>query len=70
MAKEKPTWYETPAVQDMMTSLGGKAVRGVMSNYFSANLLTGKVGLIGFSKLRLMPIFVVPFPCHICTALN
>ena len=50
MAKEKPTWYETPAVQDMMTSLGGKAVRGVMSNYFSANLLTGKVGLIGLTE--------------------
>ena len=50
MAKEKPTWYETQAVQDMMGSLGGKAVRGVMSNYFSANLLTGKVGLIGLTE--------------------
>jgi alcohol dehydrogenase class IV len=50
MVKENPTWYETQAVQDMMGSLGGKAVRGVMSNYFSANLLTGKVGLIGLTE--------------------
>ncbi len=50
MVREKPTWYETPAIQDMMTSLGGKAVRGVMSNYFSANILAGKVGLIGLTE--------------------
>ncbi|MFX1339398.1 MAG: iron-containing alcohol dehydrogenase [Promethearchaeota archaeon] len=47
MARQNPTWYETPAVQEMLSSLGGKAVRGVMSNYNSAKLLTGKVGLIG-----------------------
>ncbi len=47
MVNVKPTWYETQAVKDMMGSMGGKAVRGVMSNYFSSRLYTGKLGLIG-----------------------
>jgi len=47
MVKEKPTWYETPAVKDMMASMGGKAVRGVMSNYFSSRIYSGKLSLIG-----------------------
>ena len=49
MVKEQPTWYESETVQNSMGNLGGKAVRGVMSNYFSARLLTGKVGLIGLT---------------------
>jgi len=47
MDKEQPTWYETQAVQDSMGNLGGKAVRGVMSNYLSSNIYSGKLGLIG-----------------------
>lgn len=47
MVKEQPTWYETQAVQDSMASMGGKAVRGVMSNYLSSNIYAGKLGLIG-----------------------
>ncbi len=47
MVKEKPVWYEAQAVKDMMGSLGGKAVRGVFTNYISSRIYTGKVGLIG-----------------------
>jgi alcohol dehydrogenase class IV len=50
MVKETPTWYETQAVQDMMASMGGKAVRGVMSNYFASNIFAGKLGLIGVTE--------------------
>lgn len=46
MAREKPAWYETPAVKDMMLSMGGKAVRGVMSRYYSSKIHAGKLGLI------------------------
>lgn len=46
MASEKPAWYETQVVKDMMGTMGGKALRGVMSNYFSSRIYTGKLGLI------------------------
>ncbi len=44
---KKIAWYETQVVKDAMGSMGGKAVRGVMSNYFSSNIYAGKLGLIG-----------------------
>ncbi len=46
MSRENPTWYETQTVKDMFSTMGGRAVRGVMSNYFSSRVYTGKLGLI------------------------
>jgi alcohol dehydrogenase class IV len=46
LSQENPAWYEAQAVKDMMATMGGKALRGVMSNYFSSRIYTGKVGLI------------------------
>lgn len=44
--REKPAWYETQMIKNSMAALGGRAVRGVMSNYFSSRIYTGKLGLI------------------------
>lgn len=44
--REKPAWYETQIVKNSMAALGGRAVRGVMSNYFSSRIYTGKLGLV------------------------
>ncbi len=38
-------WYEMDVVKDMMGLVGGKALRGVMSNYFSSRIYSGKVAL-------------------------
>ncbi|TFG06216.1 MAG: iron-containing alcohol dehydrogenase [Promethearchaeota archaeon] len=46
MTKENPAWYETQVVKDSMAALGGRAVRGVMSNYFSSRIYSGKLGLV------------------------
>ncbi len=46
MSQEKLTWYEAQVVKDMFSTMGGRAVRGVMSNYFSSRIYTGKLGLI------------------------
>jgi alcohol dehydrogenase class IV len=44
--REKPAWYEAQIIKDMMGMMGGRALRGVMSNYFSSRIYTGKVGFI------------------------
>ena len=49
MVREKPTWYEADVVKNSMGSMGGKAVRGVMSNYNSASIYTGKLGLFALT---------------------
>ena len=49
MVKEKPTWYEAQVIKDSMATMGGKAVRGIMSNYFSSNIYAGKLGLIALT---------------------
>ena len=46
MTKEQPAWYEAQVVKDMMALMGGRALRGVMSNYFSSRIYKGKVGLL------------------------
>jgi alcohol dehydrogenase class IV len=46
MGKGQPAWYEMQIVKDMMGLMGGKALRGVMSNYFSSRIYTGKVALL------------------------
>ncbi|MBD3256528.1 MAG: iron-containing alcohol dehydrogenase [Candidatus Lokiarchaeota archaeon] len=43
-------WYETQVVKDMMALVGGKALRGVMSNYFSSRIYSGKLGLLQVSN--------------------
>jgi len=45
MPKGQPAWYEMKLVKDMMGLFNGKALRGVMSNYFSSRIYKGKVGL-------------------------
>jgi len=50
MTKEQPAWYESQTVKDMMALMGGKALRGVMSNYFSSRIYKGKVGLFQVSN--------------------
>ena len=50
MTKEQPAWYESQTVKDMMALMGGKALRGVMSNYFSSRIYKGKVGLLQVSN--------------------
>ena len=50
MTKEQPAWYESQTVKDMMALIGGKALRGVMSNYFSSRIYKGKVGLLQVSN--------------------
>jgi alcohol dehydrogenase class IV len=44
--REKPAWYEAQIIKDMMGMMGGRALRGVMANYFSSRIYTGKVGFI------------------------
>jgi len=43
----KLAWYETEIARNMMSRMGGRAIRGVLSNYFSSkSIYTGKLGLI------------------------
>ncbi|TFF97901.1 MAG: iron-containing alcohol dehydrogenase [Promethearchaeota archaeon] len=46
MRKGQPAWYEMQVVKDMMGLMGGKALRGVMSNIFSSRIYSGKVALL------------------------
>ena len=46
MPEEKPAWYELEVIKEGMGMMGGKAIRGVMSNYFSSRIYTGKLGLL------------------------
>jgi alcohol dehydrogenase class IV len=45
MGKKQPAWYEQEIAKDMMGLMGGRALRGIMSNYFSSKIYQGKVGL-------------------------
>jgi len=36
---KQPAWYETQLIKDMMGLMGGRAVRGITSNFFSPKLL-------------------------------
>ncbi len=46
MSRIKPAWYEADIIKESMSNMGGRAVRGVMSNYFSSRIYTGKMGLL------------------------
>ena len=46
MGEGQPAWYEMQIVKDMMGLMGGKALRGVMSNYFFSRIYSGKVALL------------------------
>ena len=50
MRKGQPAWYEMQIVKDMMGLMGGKALRGVMSNIFSSRIYSGKVALLQVSN--------------------
>ncbi|MHA1196666.1 MAG: iron-containing alcohol dehydrogenase [Promethearchaeota archaeon] len=47
---EKLAFYELQMVKDMMALLGGRATVGLMSNFFSGRIYTGKLGLIQVSN--------------------
>jgi alcohol dehydrogenase class IV len=46
MGKGQPAWYEMDIVKDMMGLMGGKALRGVMSNFFFSRIYSGKVAML------------------------
>ena len=47
MPQENPAWYEAQTVKDMMALMGGKALRGLMSNVFSSGrIYKGKVAFL------------------------
>ncbi|MHA1643078.1 MAG: iron-containing alcohol dehydrogenase [Promethearchaeota archaeon] len=48
--REKPAFYELPLVKDMMALLGGRATVGLMSNFFSGRIYSGKLCLIQVSN--------------------
>ena len=58
MVKDDLAWYEAKVVKDMMSLVGSKGVRGVLANYFSSRIYTGKLGLFqvsNFLKASLEP---------------
>jgi alcohol dehydrogenase class IV len=49
--KNVSVWYEEQLVKDMMSILGGKAIRGLVTTFASSNLYIGKSGLLTMAKL-------------------
>ncbi|MHA1490288.1 MAG: iron-containing alcohol dehydrogenase [Promethearchaeota archaeon] len=43
--REQLAFYEMDIVKDMMGLMGGRALRGIMSNFFTSRIYSGKVGL-------------------------
>ncbi|MEJ2277129.1 MAG: iron-containing alcohol dehydrogenase [Candidatus Lokiarchaeota archaeon] len=51
MVKEQLAWYEAQIVKDLMANMGGKALRGIMTNIFSARIYLGKLAFFQVSNL-------------------
>lgn len=45
MVNKKPVWYEMDATKDMMSFMGGKALRGIMNNFISNRIYAGTAAL-------------------------
>jgi alcohol dehydrogenase class IV len=50
MGSDNPAWYELKITKDMTGVMGGKALRGVVGNFFSSRIYTGKVAVLQVSK--------------------
>jgi len=46
---KQPAWYETQLIKDMMGLMGGRAVRGITSNFFSPKIYQGTAALLSVS---------------------
>jgi len=50
MVKKQPAWYEAQIVKDAFALMGGRALRGVMSSYFSSKIYKGKGALLQVTR--------------------